>query len=291
LPSTATSYDWTIPEVPQGVTTAAPTGRIRTTSIWIGNWLGDSWECWNSSDKGFVILHDAWVFSLSRGDRGGVLLDFQEGTAEGTGQFEGHGVSLELGAFGMSGTYDFDERGLIRGDYTLFDSYDLTNASVLGSGNLTGGLNQQGRLTFNLKTPGGLSLFTMTGNRFFQELVVPKDWTATLTLPRRVKGTLDTLTIEPYQDPITNEVYSHVLEISGSGIIPDHGSIDIEGQVFITLTTIRRGENLAYGTYSSSGFLSETGVLSGTVNLGLGTFNLTATSSNGTRYTLTGKVK
>jgi len=152
-------------------------------------------------------------------------------------------------------------------------------------------LNQQGRLTFNLKTPDGPYLFTMTGNRFFQELVVPKDWTATLTLPGRVKGTLDALTIEPYQDPITNEVYSQVFEISGSGIIPDHGSIDIEGQVFITLTTIRRGEYLAYGTYSSTGYLSETGVLSGTMNPGLGTFNLTATSDNGTRHTLTGKVK
>jgi hypothetical protein len=167
----------------------------------------------------------------------------------------------------------------------------MINASVLGSGNLTGGFNRKRQLIFNLKTPEGVSVFTMSGTRFFEELVVPKDWTATLSLSRYVKGTLDTLTIEPYQDPISGDFYPHVFKFSGSGMIPNLGSINIDGQIFVALTTIRRGGNLVYGNYSASGYLNETGVLSGTVNLTLGTFNISATSENGTRYTLTGKVK
>jgi hypothetical protein len=61
-------------------------------------------------------------------------------------------------------------------------------------------------------------------------------------------------------------------------MIPNLGSINIDGQIFVTLTTIRRGGNSVYGNYRATGYLSETGVLSGTVNLTLGTFNITATS-------------
>ncbi len=93
------------------------------------------------------------------------------------------------------------------------------------------------------------------------------------------------------EDPNSGELYPQVFKFSGSGMVPNLGSINIDGQIFVTLTTIRRGGNLVYGNYSASGYLNETGVLSGTVNLTLGTFNVTATSSTGARYTLTGKVK
>jgi len=79
-----------------------------------------------------------------------------------------------------------------------------------------------------------------------------------------------------------DEVYSHVFGFSGSGVITGGGSIEIEGNFFLTL------DNYVYGIYEITAAISETGVFSGTLNLALEKFVFNAKSDNGKKYTFTG---
>jgi uncharacterized repeat protein (TIGR02543 family) len=272
LPSTTISYDWTIPRTPTGTDSIVPKTPVRTTSIWIGHWVGNGWECGDSSDKTFVILHDAWVLKVSRGDRGGATLWFEDET------FEGYGLSLELGMFRIRGTYSIDAKRLVSGTYTLFDFED--GVTELGRGSVTGGLDRSDArtLTLSLETLDGNPLFKMVGGRLPKEPAIPADWMAKIT--RDLSGTLDLLKIEPYQ--IGDEVYSRVYGFSGSGVITGGGPIQIEGNFFLTLG------NAVYGIYEIKGTISETGVFSGKLNLASESFVLNAKSDNGTKYTFTG---
>jgi hypothetical protein len=272
LPSNTTSYDWIIPKSPTGTNSVAPKTPVNTTSIWIGHWVGNGWECWDSSDKTFVILYDAWVLKMSAGDTGGTTLLFEDDT------FEGYGLSLELGMFKIRGTYSIDAKRLVSGTYALLDFED--GITELGRGSVTGGLDRSDAktLTLRLETPDGKPLFTMAGGRLPKEPAVPVDWMA--NIKGSLNGTLDLLRIASYQ--IGDEVYSHVYGFSGSGVMTEGGSIQIEGIFFLTL------DNAAYGIYEIKGTISETGVFSGKLNLASGSFLFNAKSDNGTKYTFNG---
>jgi uncharacterized repeat protein (TIGR02543 family) len=272
LPSSTISYNWTIPKTPTGTNSIAPKTPASITAIWIGHWVGNGWECWDSSDKTFVILYDAWVLKMSGGDTGGVTLMFEDDT------FEGYGLSLELGMFRIGGTYSVDAKRLVSGTYTLYDFED--GVTVLSRGSITGGLDRSDAktLTLKLQTLDGQPLFTITGGRLAKEPAVPLDWIAKIT--GDLKGTLDLLKIEPYQ--IGNEVYSHVYGFSGSGVITGGGAIQIEGNFFLNL------DNSVYGIYEIKGTISETGIFSGTLNSASGSFLFNAKSDSGKKYTFTG---
>jgi uncharacterized repeat protein (TIGR02543 family) len=272
VPSTDTSYPWTVPKSPPSLPSIAPKSAATSTSVWIGYWVNNRWECWDTSDKSFVILYDAWVFKISDIDKGGATIWFEEDT------FEGYGLSFELGIFRIAGSYSIDAKGLLSGTYTFVDFYD--KVTVLDKGSFTGGVDRSDvkTLTLKLKTLDGKPVFSMRGGRLLREPVIPLDWTAEIT--GNLYGKLDPLRIEPYQ--IGNELYSHIFMISGPGWMPDYGSIDLEGYFFLTL------DNIAYGTYEIMGDLSETGVFSGGLNTILGKFDFKALSDNGSQYSFTG---
>ena len=277
LPSTATSYDWTVPDIPSRLGTIVPRSRIRSTSIWIGHWANGSWECWGSSDRGFKILYDEWVFKVSNGDKGGVAIQFGEST------FGGHGISFGRGMFEIEGTYSMNASGSMSGTYTLYD----LNSTVLGSGSLIGEANNSStKMTLTLNRPDGQPLFDMSGVRFFGEPVIPQDWKGNIS--GSAKGTLDPLKIEPYQ--IGDDVYSHVFKVSGSGFIPAFGATDMEGYFFLTNRySYSSMGNITYGIYAINGTISETGVFSGSLNPTSGRFKFKAMSEDGKTYILSGQ--
>jgi uncharacterized repeat protein (TIGR02543 family) len=270
--STDISYPWTVPKSPPSLPSIAPKSAATSTSVWIGYWVNNGWECWDTSDKSFVILYDAWVFKISEIEKGGATIWFEEDT------FEGYGLSFELGIFRIAGSYSIDAKGILSGTYTFLDFND--KATVLGKGSFTGGVDRSDvkTLTLQLKTLDGNPVFSMTGGRLLREPVIPLNWTAEIT--GSLNGELDPLKIEPYQ--MGNELYSHIFMISGPGWMPGYGSIDLEGYFFLTL------DNIAYGTYEIKGQLSDTGVFSGGLNTILGKFDFRALSDNGSQYTFTG---
>jgi hypothetical protein len=277
LPSTATSFDWTIPDIHSGLETVIPDASARFTSIWIGNWVNNQWECWDSNDRSFKILDDGWIFKISGADKGGTALwfDFDETTNENI--FDGYGISLGLGVFGIKGSCKIDSKGGAEGTYTLHDFYESTN--VFYSGNLTGKINQNAtKITLALNALDGTPIFGMAGVRLLNETAIPKNWV--VDIGGSARGILD-LIIEPYQTD--REVYPHIFRISGPGSIPDFGLIDIEGFFFLA------PGNKAYGIYEISGAVTETGVFSGKLNTKSERFKFDMMSDNGNTYTYSGQ--
>jgi len=273
LQPTTTSYNWTVPKFSPGLPSITPKASARSTAIWIGHWVNDGWECWDSSDRPFVILYDAWVFKISGADQGGVTLLFEEDT------FEGYGLSLELGMFRVRGNYGIDANGLMSGTYTLSDFYN--EAAYLGSGSLTGKVEKSRarKITLALKASDGKPLFNMAGGRLLEEPVTPVDWTA--EIKGSLSATFDTMTIEPFQ--IGDEVYSHIFKFSGQGSVMDFGSFNTVGYFYLTL------DRKAYGMFEIQGAISEAGVFSGSFNVTLKKLTFKALSDNGTQYTFTGQ--
>jgi hypothetical protein len=273
VPSTAKSCLWTIPEAPGKVTSPAPASRTRSTSLWIGNWVNESWECGDESDKSFVIFYDEWVFTLARGDSGGASIAF------GDADFDGYGVSSELGMFRIGGSYSIDGKGLMSGSYTLnpFESPNIP----LGGGNFTGKLDSTGlKLNLTMKNSDETPAFNMNGLRLLEAPTVSQNWTGTLA--GSWPGTFDSLTIEPYQ--VGEEVYSHFFKISATGLATELGPINMEGYFFLTLS---RGS--VYGSYELKGVIQEKGGFTGTLNAASGKLSFSMTSQNGRTYTLTGQ--
>jgi len=270
-----TSFNWTVPRLPEGVTLPTPSGRIRSTSVWIGNWVNGGWECYDSSDQSFRILYDAWVCKLSGADQGGATLLFH------TSSFEGYGISLKWGMFDVDGTYNVDAQGAMSGAYTI---RDFTSGNVLGSGSFTGSIDSSSKkLTLNLTTLSGT--LSISGVRFVNDPVIPGDWTGALS--GSASGTLTSLKIDPYQ--LENEVYSYVFEFSGSGSVAGGSSININGYIYLTSTTTsRRNPTNVYGIYSMTNAINEVGVLTGALNSSSGTISFTMTSQYGDSYTLKG---
>ena len=273
LQATTTSYNWTVPRQPPGLPSITPKASARSTSVWIGHWVNDGWECWDSSDSPFVILYDAWVFKISGADKGGATLLFEENA------FEGYGITLELGTFRIRGNYSIDANGSMSGTYTLSDFDD--EADVLGSGDLTGEVEKSSArtITLALKASDGKPLFNMTGGRLVEEPAVPADWVA--EIKGDLNATFDTMTIEPFQNG--EEVYSHIFKFLGRGSIVDSGSFDTVGYFYLTL------DKKAYGIYEIQGAISEAGVFSGSLNRTLKKFTHKALSDNGTKYTFSGQ--
>jgi hypothetical protein len=285
LPNTDTSYDWTIPETNDPLQKPyVPKSHIQSTSIWIGHWVNGEWECWDSSDKKFKIIDDGWVFNITgTSDKGGATLWFNKDEVS----FDGYGVSLNLEAFRIKGTYDIDAKGVISGAYGLSD---IGTVPTLLDRALTGSVNANAtKMTLKLKDSSGAPLFNLSGVRLLSEPSIPENWTATISGDG--KGTFDTFTITPYPDPVNvAEDCAHIFMVSGSeGITP----ISINGYFFFTPSKTSEG-NVIYGIYDplTIGATSETGTFSGTLkpNPTKGKFNFKAVSDNGNKYRIKGKV-
>ena len=280
LPPGTTSFAWTIPRNPAGVTSPAPSSYSWSTLVWIGNRVNGNWECWDSSDQSFRVLYDAWVCKISGGDQGGATLLFDEGG------FDGYGISLKLGMFGIGGSYSVNAQGSMTGTYTVYDFADPTK--VFYSGNLTGNVvsNYTYTLTLVLNALNGAPVFNMSGERLLKDAVIPGNWTGTLS--GSANGTLNPLTIDPYQ--LGTDVYSYVFEFSGSGSMTGHGSINILGYFYFTATNpYNYYWTNVYGIYQVTGAVNEVGAFTGTLNPTSGTISFTMTSSNGNKYTLSGQ--
>ncbi len=282
LSSTATSYTWTIPRIPAGVTSPDPSGSKRSKQskrsieVWIGNWANGGWECSDKSDESFRILYDAWVCKISGVDQGGATLLLDDGS------FEGYGISLKWGMFVIDGSYNIDASRKMSGAYTIRDFANPD--TVLASGSFTGGVDSKSkRLTFNLNISSGT--LSISGVRFVGDPVIPGDWTGVIS--GTVNATLTSLGIDPYQ--LGDELYSHVFGFLGSGAITGGGPINIEGYFYLTSTTTSHlNSTNVYGIYRITE-TNEIGVLTGVLNSTKGTISFTMTSQNGNIYTLSGK--
>jgi hypothetical protein len=173
----------------------------------------------------------------------------------------------------------------MNGTYIIHD----LNSVVLEGGNFSGGVNGAvTTMTVRLNKSNGEPLFNMSGVRLLGEPVIPVDWKANIS--GHAQGAFDSLKIEPYQDQLDGDVYSRVFKVSGSMSIPD-GPIEIEAYFFLTnaISYFPRG-NIAYGIYTITGAISETGVFSGSLNPTSETFKFSAASDDGNKYTFTGQV-
>jgi hypothetical protein len=273
-----TSFGWTIPRIPAGVTSPAPSGSRRSRqpiAIWIGNWANGGWECFDTSDQTFRILYDAWVCKISGADQGGTTLLFDQDS------FEGYGISLKWGMFDIDGNYNVDAQGAMSGAYTI---RDFTSGTVLGSGSFTGSVDSSSKkLTLNLTASGGT--ISISGVRFVSDPAIPGDWTGTLS--GSVSASLTSLMIDPYE--LGDDLYSNVFGFLGSGSIIEGSYINIEGYFYLTSTTTSRSNSTnVYGIYKLTGAIDEIGVLTGALNPTKGTISFTMTSQNGNKYTLSG---
>jgi hypothetical protein len=108
------SYPWTVPDIHDPLTSSPkPKGDIQSIRIWIGNWVDDRWECWDTNDPNFRILDDGWLFTISKGDKGGATLWFDDLS------FDGYGVSYNFETFSIQGNYEVDVQGLMSGIFTI----------------------------------------------------------------------------------------------------------------------------------------------------------------------------
>jgi hypothetical protein len=275
----ASSLNWTIPRIPETVTSPRPSGFIRSTSLWIGNWVNGKWECYDKNDYTFRILFDGWLCKISGGDLGGATITLDNGV------FDGYGVSLELGMFGIDGIYSIDTKGIMSGTYTIYDFANPTN--VFYSGNFSGSADPRStKLSLALSASDGTPVFSLSGARLPNEPTIPAQWAANLS--GSASGSLTSLDINPYQ--LGNNLYSFVFEFSGSGSITGAGPVDVTGYFYLTSTTVsRRNRTNVYGIYEITGAINETGVFTGSLNLSLGTTSFTMTSLDGSNYTLVGQ--
>jgi hypothetical protein len=216
------------------------------------------------------VTINGWLYTISgeNGDEGGATLWFDQGI------FDGYGVSYDFETFRIQGNYSSDRQGLMSGAFTLSDLRGVD----LVSGTLTGSVNSvTTKMKLVLKDSNDFPVFNMAGVRLRGEQVIPRDWNATIS--GDVEGSFDSLTIEPYQDLTSGEVFSRVFHISGSG------SITMTGDFFYT--HVRKYApngnykgNIVYGVYGMTGGITETGVISGTLNPNKGKFTFNLTSDN-----------
>jgi hypothetical protein len=232
------------------------------------------------------VTINGWLYTISgeNGDKGGATLWFDQGI------FDGYGVSYDFGTFRIQGSYSVDAKGVMSGTFTLSD---LGGVELVG-GTLTGRVNSDTtKMKLALKDSNDFPVFNMAGVRLRGEPAIPGDWSASVS--GDATGSFDPLTIDTFQDG--GEVFSHVFEVSGSGMITGSGSVSMQGNFFFTPTikTDAYGNiigNIVYGVYGMTGGINETGVISGTLNPGTGkfTFNLTSDIENN-KYKLVGKKK
>jgi hypothetical protein len=272
LSPAASSFNWTIPRIPNKVTSPKPSGSVHSTSLWIGNWVNGKWECYDKNDYNFMILYDGWLCRISNGDKGGATLLFDEGV------FDGYGFSLGLWVFGIDGVYGVDAKGSMSGTYTIYDFWNPTN--VLSTGNVTGSVDSSSKkLKLELTTANETPLFSLSGTRLPDDPTIPGQWTANLS--GSASGGLTSLDIAPVQ--IGSDLYSFYFGFSGSGSITGGSPINISGGFYLASTTV-------YGHYEITGAINETGVFTGPLNPSSGKLTFTMTSDDGSKkYKLSGK--
>ena len=273
------SFNWNIPRIPGAVTSARPSTFVRSTSLWIGNWVNGKWECYDKNDYNFRLLYDGWLCKISGEDQGGATIILDDGI------FGGYGISLELGMFSIEGTYGVDSQGKMSGAYAI---YPFANpASVFYTGNVAGTVDSNSKkLTLSLTTLDGIPVFSLSGTRLPGEPTIPAQWVANLS--GGASGSLTSLEIHSYR--YGDELYSFVFEFLGFGSITEGNLIEIKGYFYLTSTTVSRFDKTnVYGIYEMTGAINESGGFTGTLNLSSGTISFALTSSDGYKYTLAGQ--
>ena len=281
--NTNASYDWTIPLIPPPVLgSTIPNSHVSQSSIYIGNWVNGAWQCWDMNDKGFKILDDGWVFTISGADKGGAALWFK--TDESS--FDGYGMSFELGVFKIQGGYTVDAKGVIHGDYQLTD-FESGTLLPNGNGSMTGSVDAKAakmKLTLKDMSDPPVTVLSMSGVWLSELSSMPTDWSVQIS--GSAKGSIspnNPLKIEPYQDS-NNEIYANLFDLYGSGLLSDGATISIDGYFFFI------SAKAVYGIYDQLiiGGNTEDGTISGTLDPSTGKFTFKLTSSNGHKYTFVG---
>jgi hypothetical protein len=218
--------------------------------------VNGAWQCWDTNDKGFKILDDGWVFTISGEDKGGAALWFN--TDESS--FDGYGVSFNMGMFKIHGSYGVDAKGVINGNHRLTD---FSGNVLLPIGSMTGSVDVKAakvKLTLKDMSNPPVSVMSMSGI-WLSELSMPVDWDVEIS--GSAKGTMNPLTIEAYQDS-NSEVYANVFDVYGSGLLSDMvTTISIDGYLFFI------SAKKVYGIYDrlTIGANIEEGTITGTLDL------------------------
>jgi hypothetical protein len=278
--NTNSSHDWTIPLMPPPVSgSAVPTSHVSQSSIYIGNWVSGAWQCWDTNDKGFKILDDGWVFTISGEDKGGATLWFN--TDESS--FDGYGVSFNMGMFKIHGSYEVDAKGKIRGFYQLTD---FSGNVLLQNGSMTGSVDAKAakvKLTLKDQSNPPVSVMSMSGV-WLSELSMPGGWSVEVS--GDAKGAMDPLTIVAYEDSNNPpQGYANIFDVYGSGFLSDGVTpISIDGYFFFI------SARKVYGIYDqlTIGGNTEDGTFLGTLDPSTGKLTFKLTSSNGNKYTFVG---
>jgi hypothetical protein len=228
------------------------------------------------NDKGFRILDDGWVFTISGGDKGGATLWFNTDESD----FDGYGVSFNLGKFKIHGGYTVDAKGVIKGNHQLtdFSGNPLPN----GNGSMTGSVDSKAaKVKLTLKDQSSVVVSSMAGV-WLSELSMPEDWSVGIS--GSAKGTINPLTIVAYQDSNNPDGYANIFDLSGTGLLSDGGtSIKIDGYLFFI------SAKKVYGIYDLTiDGNTEDGTFSGTLDPSTGKFTFHLTSSNEHKYTFVG---
>jgi hypothetical protein len=231
------------------------------------------------NDKGFKILDDGWVFTISGGDTGGATLWFNTDEIS----FDGYGVSFKSGMFKIHGSYTVDAKGLIHGDHQLFDFGDVPLPN--GRGSITGSVDAKAakvKLVLKDMSSPPVSVMSMSGV-WLSGLSMPEDWSVEIS--GDAKGTMNPLTIVAYEDSNNPEGYANIFDVSGSGLVSDGVTpISIDGYLYFI------SAKKVYGIYDrlAIGGNLEDGSFSGTLDPSTGKFTFKLTSSNGNKYTFVG---
>ena len=210
-----------------------------------------------------------WLFDISGVEQGGAVVVFDDSA------LHGYGVTLQSGYFEFSGSYTIGAKGVVSGTFNLAG----------GSESFTGKADKKGtKLTIKTSGPSlkGIKLPS-------EDPVIPPDWTVKVS---GLKGAFTSFTIS-HEVSVDDNPNARLYKFSAEGTFQDIDTMNIhvEGKFFLT------SKSVAYGFYSASitvvgvGTETQTGVLSGKINLSSGKFSLKVISDEGDRITLSGVAK
>jgi hypothetical protein len=236
------------------------------------------------------IAHDAiygtWIFDISREDKGGIIIFFDDSNNTLQGYLQGYGVSEKFNLFRIGGSYTIDEDENIVGTFSF---YEFNNTGMmLETVRMTGVVNSKySKVTFKTGSSDGSSIsLAFKGlwkpkDEVLKNLNLPEKWTIKIT--GDTKGALDSFEIKPFQ--LNGDFYPHLFTISGNGFVGE-GPVGVDGVFFLT------GKDMVYGTYTYkiTDAIFETGFFSGKLKPTSENFTFKFVSDNGNKYTFRGEV-
>jgi len=206
-----------------------------------------------------------WLFDISGVEQGGAVVVFEDSA------LHGYGLTLQNGYFEFDGTYTIDAKGVISGTF---------NTEGEGFESFTGKVDKKGtKLTIKTSGPSLKGIKVPS-----EDPVIPPDWAVKLS---GLKGAFTSFTIS-HEVPMDDNPRLYRFSADGTFQDIDTMNIHVEGTFFLTSKSVAYGEYSASITVVGVGTETQTGAISGKINLSSGKFSLKVVSDEGERITLSG---